>query len=365
MTTETAGRIEQLTRTRRPEEPRTRRTRPVRKMATLGNDARNDARRASHRPQREAHLPECDAPPSRPRPVKDDRTRRGPPAREYPVADVRYPSQTVFTELHRSAPWLQTVPFTPASCTLGDPARCKGDERPARGTAVRLYIYLYDELAIEVGVGDDNHDEPLTIHPGPPETSRPHGRHQAPTNSTDGSAPCCRKTVNTKHGRWPRALRALKPDSVTNRANVARDPVGKHRSGIPRARRASRARRPPPTWSNTYTTLTDEEIGTRLHEAAVTAAGARRGRTDDPRRTASRALRRARQDRPHTPSRTAAGAPRATTRSNGWESRNANWTTGSLARRESKRSVSEAAPLVGLRAAETRARVFGDQQAGA
>ena len=30
---------------------------------------------------------------------------------------------------------------------------------------MRLYSYLYDELAIEVGVGDDNHDEPLTIHP--------------------------------------------------------------------------------------------------------------------------------------------------------------------------------------------------------
>ena len=116
-----------------------------------------------------------------------------------------------------------------------------------------------------------------------------------------------------------------------------------------------------PTWSNAYATLTDEEIGTRLLEAAVTAAGARRGRptTHDERRSALSGVR---------------GKIGLTLLADGrWGAARDDTLNGWIAKRElDKRFPGEAGTeaicqrscaLVGLRAAETRAWVFGDQQA--
>ena len=95
-----------------------------------------------------------------------------------------------------------------------------------------------------------------------------------------------------------------------------------------------------PTWSNAYATLTDEEIGTRLLEAAVTAAGARRGRptTHDERRSSLSGVRGKIGVTLLADGRWGAARDDSTA-----GSRNASSTTGSLARRESKRSVSAVA----------------------
>ena len=242
------------------------------------------------------------------------------------------------TELHGSVPWLQTMPFMPVRYTLRYPARREGDERPPRGTVVRLYVYLYDDVAIEVGVANDNHDEPLAIHPA--------ARDLSPAWTTPTGEPLNHWLTallpeNGRREAWTVAASAARLEAglTPEPRNAAEILWGNTEAEYPGAVSFAREARAP-TWSNAYATLTDEEIGTRLLEAAVTAVGARRGRptTNDDLRSPACAARSASHS-----SRTTAGAPRATTRSTAG-SRNASSITGSLARRESKRSVSVAAP---------------------
>ena len=264
-----------------------------------------------------------------------------------------------FAEFHRWVPLLRTVPFTPVRYTLKYPARREGDERPPRGTVVKLYVYLYDDLAIEVGVGDDNHDEPLTIHPAARDVS---AAWTTPTGEQLNRWLTALLPENGQREAWTVAASAARLEAglTPEPRNAAEILWGNTEAEYPGAVSFAREARAP-TWSNAYATLTDEEIGTRLLEAAVTAAGARRGRptTHDERRSSLSGVR---------------GKIGVTLFADGrWGAARDDTLNGWIAKREfDNRFPGEAGieaicqrscDLVGLRAAETRARVFGDQQA--
>ncbi len=224
---------------------------------------------------------------------------------------------------------------------------------------MRLYIYLYEDLAIEVGVGDDNHDEPLTVHPAARNLS---AAWTTPTGEELNRWLTALLPENGQREAWTVAASAARLEAglTPEPRNAAEVLWGNTEAEYPGAVSFARDAKAP-TWSNAYTTLTDEEIGTRLLEAAVTAAGARRGRptTHHERRSALSGVR---------------GKIGLTLLADDrWGAARDHTLNGWIAKRElDSRFPGEAGieaicqrtcALVGLRSAETRARVFGDQQA--
>ena len=224
---------------------------------------------------------------------------------------------------------------------------------------MKLYIYLYEELAIEVDIGSENRNNDLTTYPP--------ARHLSAAWTTPTADDLDRWLLgalpeNGAQEAWIAAASAARLEAGLS--PVTRGPVdilwGNTEAEYPGA--VSYAREPkPPTWTNSYTALTEDQIGDRLLDAARTAAQARRGRpiAYPERRSSLSGVRGKIGLTPLTDGR--------------WGAAHGNTLNGWIAKRElDKRFPGEAGleaicqrscALVGLRAARTRARVFGDQQA--
>ena len=226
---------------------------------------------------------------------------------------------------------------------------------------MKLHIHLYDALAIEVDIeGDRSTDRTITTYLPAQHLSA--AWMTTPTaEQLDlwllGALP-----ENGAQDAWVAAASAARLDAGLS--PVSRGPAdiiwGNTDAEYPGA--VSFAREPtPPTWKGPYAALTDAEIGERLLEAALTASQAHNGppATYPERRSSLSGVR---------------GKIGLTSLANGrWGAACGGALNGWIAKRElDKRFPGEAGveaicqrtcALVGLRAARTRARVFGDQPA--